>query len=281
VFSGRQPYGVLFLQLPPDRVDPNVHPTKSDVRLRDASAVSQGVREAIATTLRRDAQHHLLRSVSFGPPPPPVSSQSEADQPERTPSFAFDGQAIAQRTLRVLAQLDDTFILATDGQALVLIDQHAAHERIAFEAIARRASGATASEPLLLPYMIEIDSARHARLESARAALADAGLELEPFGERTYRVVATPAGYGARALDLRGFIDDLADDAPGLGARERLWASLACHSVVRAGEALEHAEMMALIGGLTSCENPMHCPHGRPTIVRIEADAIARMFKRA
>ncbi|MBD5633620.1 MAG: hypothetical protein IAI49_03985 [Candidatus Eremiobacteraeota bacterium] len=190
-------------------------------------------------------------------------------------------QADAPAELAILAQLDETFVLGTDGRALVLIDQHAAHERVAFEAISERAErGAAASEALLLPYTIELDADEAERFERSRPALAAAGLEAEPFGERAYRIVATPAGYGARAFDIRGYIADLGDDIAGLSARERVWASLACHSVARAGERLERAEMTALVARLIRCKNPMHCPHGRPTIVRIEADAIARMFKR-
>jgi DNA mismatch repair protein MutL len=285
--AGRQPYGVLFLTIAPDRVDPNVHPTKSDVRLRDGTAVGDAVRRAIARTLRREAVdaalqalapasrgvEHAESGVSFAP---------GSGAPAVAERFAYAPQERAgERELRVLAQLDDAFILATDGYALVLVDQHAAHERIAFEAIARRAEGASPTEPLLVPYTIELDAARCERFEAARGALAEAGLEAEPFGDRAYRVLATPAGYGARSFDVLGFLDDLADDPGGLDARSRIWASLACHSVVRAGDALEHAEMSALLARLVRCENPGHCPHGRPTIVRMEPDAIARMFKRS
>ena len=85
----------------------------------------------------------------------------------------------------------------------------------------------------------------------------------------------------ARAFDVRGYLEDLGDEVRGLSARERVWASLACHSVVRAGDPLEPSEMSALLVRLQRCENPMHCPHGRPTIVRIEPEEIARMFKRS
>jgi DNA mismatch repair protein MutL len=280
--SGRQPYGVLFLQLAPDRVDPNVHPTKSDVRLRDPSSVSDTVRRAITATLRQHSGLDSMRVLSAAPPAAP------ADSPLVLPFQKGGGTPAATRPefepevpeLRVLAQLDHTFILATDGEALILIDQHAAHERIAYEAILRRSASGGPGEPLLVPYAVEVDGARWERFETAREALSLAGFDVEPFGERTYRVLSTPAGYGARSLDVAGFLEDLADEIPGLDARERLWASLACHSVVRAGEPLEHAEMSALIARLQTCENPMNCPHGRPTMVRIEAGAIARMFKR-
>jgi DNA mismatch repair protein MutL len=291
--AGRQPYGVLFLEIPPDHVDPNVHPTKSDVRLRHPESVHDAIRRAIRATLGRDAGARVAGALSLGPPAAALGDEAgfgwaasgraqEATAEPAAPAGPRFDVAPPPRPLRILAQLDATYVLATDGNALILVDQHAAHERVAYETIARRARrGAPVSEPLLIPYSIELDAADAARFEASRAALADAGLESEPFGERSFRITATPAGYGARAFDLRAYVADLADDVPGLDARERAWASLACHSVARAGEALEIEEMAALLERLVRCENPMHCPHGRPTIVRIEADAIARMFKRA
>jgi len=292
--AGRQPFGVLFLELPPDHVDPNVHPTKSDVRLRHPEAVHDLVRRAISATLARHATIRMRDALSFAPPAGdrdenPRAEPTRDERNEALP-FAWTGTSNGYTTsaaagapaeLKILAQLDETFVLATDGRALVLVDQHAAHERVAFEAIAERAErGAPASEALLLPYTIELEAEEADRFERSRAALLAAGLDAEPFGERAYRIVATPAGYGARAFDVRAYIADLGDEIAGLDARERVWASLACHSVTRAGERLEHAEMTALLARLVRCKNPMHCPHGRPTIVRIEADAIARMFKR-
>jgi DNA mismatch repair protein MutL len=287
----RYPFGVLFLEVPADRVDPNVHPTKSDVRLRSPNEVVDGVRRAISATLARDAGARLHAALSFAPPSSPANGSSvpyasasfgASAAADASPAFdlAFGETPERPAELRILAQLDDTFILATDGNALVLVDQHAAHERVAFEAIARRGS-APRSEPLLIPYTIELDADDALRFEASLPSLAEAGLEAEPFGERTFRVTATPAGYAARAFDVRGYIEDLGDEIRGLNARERVWASLACHSVVRAGDSLEPSEMSALLARLQRCENPMHCPHGRPTIVRIEAEAIARMFKRS
>jgi DNA mismatch repair protein MutL len=286
----RQPYGVLFLRVAPDHVDPNVHPTKSDVRLRSPEAVHDAVRRSIAGTLARHATSRFQEALSFAPAVDvqageagefAVLRQLAAEFVPRAETPANGESTSASPQLRILAQLDDTYILATDGRALVLLDQHAAHERVAFETIAERArAGAPLREALLIPYTVELDAEAAARFEASRAALAEAGLEAEPFGERAFRITATPAGYGARAFDVGAYLDDVGHEIPGLDARERVWASLACHSVVRAGEALEPAEMSALVARLARCRNPMHCPHGRPTIVRIEPDAVARMFKR-
>ncbi len=141
-------------------------------------------------------------------------------------------------------------------------------------------------EPLLIPYDFEVSGAQDDAIASALDDLRAAGLGIERFGERAYRIDATPAGYALagtsrrRAFDPVSFLDCLGDDLRGLGPRERVWASLACHSVVRFGERLEPAEMTELLARLERCRNPMHCPHGRPTIVRLEPSDIARMFKR-
>jgi DNA mismatch repair protein MutL len=275
---GRQPYGVIFLDVPPDQVDPNVHPTKSDVRLRFGSQVFDVVRRAISATLNDHAKARFHLQTTGGPRPEISFAPGEIAPLFAAPA-AHEGGSAKPR-LRVLMQLDRTFILAGDGEGLVLVDQHAAHERIAYEAIRASARNGASSEPLLVPQVVELDSARSAVLDATLEVLREGGLEIEPFGERTYRIVATPFGYGARTFDLPGFLADLSDEPKQRDARERVWASLACHSVTTAGEALAPDEMTTLIERLQACENPMHCPHGRPTMVRLGPDEIARMFKR-
>lgn len=283
---GRYPFGVLYLTVPPDEVDPNVHPTKSDVRLRHGDRVTAVVKDAIATSLRSGAAERLQRAISFAPPSRESAGELAAvDWAEPLLVPAPDGGANGERkTLRVLAQVDRTFILATDGDAVVLIDQHAAHERIVFEQLAANASARVAAEPLLIPYTFEVRPEEAERLDATLDALAASGLHVEHFGERAYRVTATPARLvhagRTRPFDVADFVDKLSDDARGLDADQRVWASLACHSVVTAHETLEYAEMTALVQRLQRCENPMHCPHGRPTIVRLEPERIAAMFKR-
>jgi DNA mismatch repair protein MutL len=274
---GRYPYGLVFLDVPPGDVDPNVHPTKNDVRLRFNDHVVGAVREAMAATLRRGAGERLERAISFVPE---VFTGGGAS-PEAL-ALGFDEDEAEANQARVLGQLARTFIVARDGDALVLVDQHAAHERIAYEALLRNAAQRPALEPLLVPLVFELTAPEAERLEGALDALARAGFEIEPFGERTYRLTATPLGFPRRGagFDVGGFLDGLDDDVRGLGASERVWASVACHSVARAGDVLAPEEMATLVARLRTCENPMHCPHGRPTIVRLEADDVARLFKR-
>jgi DNA mismatch repair protein MutL len=291
---GRYPYGVLYLTVPAEEVDPNVHPTKSDVRLRHVDRVVSAVKDAIATALRRGAAERLQRSISFAPPEGEyVATTSStttttivASVPEwaETRLWPHPEMATPGSTLHVVAQIDRTFILATDGDAVVLIDQHAAHERIVYEQLAANARATVASEPMLVPHTFEVRPEEAEKLEATLETLAEIGLHIEPFGERAYRITATPARLvhagRSRPFDVADFIECLSDDVRGLDAEERVWASLACHSVVTAHEALTYPEMTALVERLQRCENPMHCPHGRPTIVRLEPEQIARLFKR-
>jgi DNA mismatch repair protein MutL len=282
--SGRYPYGVILLELPPEHVDANVHPTKNDVRLRFASQVFDAVRRSMSATLRADATQRFRESTAgfhaagISPVLAGIDTSLGHLQTLFEGGFA-DADEVPGQRMRVLGQLARTFILASDGDALLLVDQHAAHERIAFEKIVEAARAQTANETLLIPQLVEVDVERSVVLDRNLEALREGGLEIEPFGERTYRITATPAGYGARPFDVAGFIDDLTGSKQR-EVRERVWASLACHSVTVAGERLEPAEMTTLIDRLQQCTNPMHCPHGRPTMVRLGAHDVARMFKR-
>jgi DNA mismatch repair protein MutL len=275
---GRHPYGVLFLELAPNQVDPNVHPTKSDVRLRYTNQVFDAARRSIAATLREHARDRFDRQTGLASP-----GDGTAMRVAIVSLFASDGlleeEEPSPARLRVLAQLDRTFIVVSDGEGLLLVDQHAAHERIAYEAIVAASKESGASQPLLVPEVMELDPARSAALDASLDLLREGGLEIESFGERTYRIVATPAGYGAR-FDFAGLLDDLTEQPKARGVRERVWATLACHSVTVAGERLAAQEMTMLVERLQSCANPMHCPHGRPTMIRLGPEEIARMFKR-
>lgn len=282
--SGRHPYGVLFLDLPPEHVDPNVHPTKSDVRLRFAHQVFDTARRTIASTLHGDATARFREHTAIAPGAvSAVPDAVDASLPHVQSLFETqrgDPDDVPGHRMRVLGQLHRTFILATDGDALLLVDQHAAHERIAYETIVERARKPAPNEPLLVPYVVELDAAQSAALDRVVDVLGDGGLEIETFGEKTYRIRSTPAGFGARPFDFAGFLSDLTEDPKQRDVRERVWASLACHSVTVAGERLEHDEMTTLVERLALCQNPMHCPHGRPTMVRLDSDQIARLFKR-
>jgi DNA mismatch repair protein MutL len=278
----RYPYGVVFIELPPEHVDPNVHPTKSDVRLRYGSQVFDAVRRSMRATLQEHAAVRL--HASTGGTAAGISAMpSLAGGELAAPSLFADQpgeESATESRMRVIDQIHRTYILASDGEALLLVDQHAAHERIAYECIVDAAAKGAPSEPLLVPQLVELDGEQTAAVEQSIEMLREGGLEIEPFGDRAFRINATPAGYGSRPFDIRGFIEDVASEPKQRDVRERIWASLACHSVTVAGERLGLSEMTTLVERLQRCRNPMHCPHGRPTMVRIDPQAIARMFKR-
>jgi DNA mismatch repair protein MutL len=286
--SGRYPYGVLFVEIATDAVDPNVHPTKSDVRLRFGERVNSVVRGAMGDTLRAAAATRLGRAISLVPAAD-GAAHHDRDEHGAATTFAWSDalSPVDEATLpglRVVAQVDRTYLLATDGEAVVLVDQHAAHERVVYEELVANATVDAPAQPLLVPIAFEVRPDQARALESTREALVESGLIIEPFGEHAYRITAIPAhtthAGKTRAFDVAAFLEGLDDEHRPHDERHNVWASLACHSVARAGDVLAPPEMTVLLERLQRCNNPMHCPHGRPTIVRLEPEAIARLFKR-
>lgn len=296
--TGRYPFGALAVRLPPSDVDINVHPTKLEVRFANQAAVFDAVRRAVARTLRAtdSVRPFAVGSIDIG-------SNGNAGQSRRSDAASVDHEGrLAQsesssefdtqlsfappssgRDVRVLGQIERTFIVAASDGEMIVIDQHAAHERIAYEAIVDAAGATDTAAPLLFPSVIELTPARAAVLHEAEEDLAAAGVVVEPFGEGAFRIVSLPAGYEKRRFDLDGLLDDLgADDAPreGVAHRNRVLATIACHSVVRAGEPLSPQEQASLYERLVRCREPHSCPHGRPTMLRLDRVSLAKAFKR-
>lgn len=303
MMTGRYPYGVLMLSLPPGDVDVNVHPTKIEVRFVSAAAVFDVVRSAVDDALRSESTAQESERDSFSP----SAARSFASGAPALPDLSLLGglesalSGVIAGEARALGQIDQTFILISDRRELLILDQHAAHERIAFESLAERPSEAVASAPLLLPRVIELTPDQIATLESCQQDLVAMGIVIEPFGDDAYRISALPSGYGERRFDLAGVLDDLANGAadlqiqssvaadlkvrsgnaqPAEQRRRKLLATVACHSVVRAHEPLSPQEQLTLYDRLRACHDPQTCPHGRPTMLRFDAEALAKAFKR-
>ena len=285
--TGRYPFGTISVTAPPEDVDVNVHPTKIEVRFANARAVFEAVRRAVTRALRAtQAARAFAVDAVLGSAPSAnggrIDHEGRPLQGESLPepiSLLDEGA----ETIRVAGQIDRTFIVAMSEGELVLVDQHAAHERIAYEALLDGAGASTATSPLLFPSVVELTPERAAILHDALGDLAEAGVHVEPFGDGAYRLTALPVGYEQRRFDLAAVLDDLvADDGPreGIDHRRRLLATIACHSVVRAGEALSTQEQAALYERLLACREPQTCPHGRPTMLRMDRSALARAFKR-
>jgi DNA mismatch repair protein MutL len=185
-----------------------------------------------------------------------------------------------------LGQIDNSFIVAADGGALLLIDQHVAHERILFEKVLRqRSEGKVESQRLLLPLIIEINPRQQVILENITPELAACGFEVEPFGRKTVAIKAAPAGLAS--TDVQQLLGELLEgleretQAISLGRlREKIAASVACHAAIKINMHLDHSKMLWLIDELQKTQYPMSCPHGRPIVLRYEKNEILKAFKR-
>lgn len=186
----------------------------------------------------------------------------------------------------MLGQLEQSFIVAATDRGLAIVDQHVAHERVLFEKLTRaRSQQGVPSQALAVPETLEIGAAEAALLRARLASFSEAGWEIEPFGRDSFLVRATPAyarRKGAAAL-LRDMVDELAHQSVSrrlLVERDHVTITNACKLAVKAGDPLTHAEMTALLEQLCETENPYFCPHGRPIVVTLPSQEIARRFGR-
>ncbi len=317
IAAGRHPVAALWLDLPPEALDVNVHPTKAELRFRDPGEVRSLVIGAIGRALAGaagSAVPPLRPPLSFRPPahahgrlgwgavplPGMASGLAEAPLPFPTPPATAPMGVPAPRASHPLGaplgQVADTYIVAVaaDG-ALVLVDQHAAHERLTHEALAAQlVAGGVRAQALLVPAVVELTATDAARLVAHAPALARLGLELESFGPGVVLVRALPALLGTPdpAPLLRDLAEELAEwdaggdgtgDGPAAALRARLDAAiarLACHGSIRAGRRLRAEEMDALLRQLEATPRAATCSHGRPTVLTFGAGDLAALFRR-
>jgi DNA mismatch repair protein MutL len=314
IAAGRHPVVALYLDLPPEELDVNVHPSKAELRFRDAGAVRALVIGALSRALGNPLGNphgnqwgggagidmpaprpalHLVHSRPGGSLPRPAALPGFAEAQlamAGAPSARFwpAPAALPEHPLGApVAQVLDTYIIAvaSDG-SLVLVDQHAAHERLTHEALkAEMLAGDVRSQPLLLPAVVELPPADAARLLAQAASLARLGLEIEGFGGGAVLVRALPAALGAPepAPLLRDLADQLAeaDEATALEARlDAAIARMACHGSIRAGRRLTPAEMDALLRRMEATPRAATCSHGRPTFLKLTQADIERLFGR-
>jgi DNA mismatch repair protein MutL len=304
--NGRHPMLALFLTLPPDEVDVNVHPAKAELRFRDA----QAVRALICTALHEalgSAQHRATASLSeqalsraarpAGAPMPNRQAFGFADRaqaplaPISTPSAvthvgADDDSAVAFPLGAARAQVHETFIIAETENSLVIVDQHAAHERLVYERLKKAfANGGLSRQMLLIPEVVELDAEAAERLAGAAADLERLGLVVEAFGQSAVIVREVPALLGQGNLQglMRDLADELAEGEGSLVVSERLdhvLSTMACHGSVRAGRRLNATEMNALLRDMEETPFSGQCNHGRPTYVELKLSDIEKLFQR-
>ncbi len=314
---GRFPTAVLFLSVPSSTVDVNVHPAKWEVRFDDPQSIHRMIAATVSEALshrgwlggeasspaggRPGGQPDRIRDsgrddwifagqggaeASFPPSSDPQHElRAEADSPAAA-RFRFGD-------LRVLGQLLGTYLLVEEKQGLLLVDQHAAHERVLYERLrASWLAGSVARQALLLPTTLELEAPALAALSEHAELVRALGFEVDPFGEDTLAVRAVPALLAERdPLGLiRGLAEELRSGAqlgasmqPGdaiLEGADRLFASMACHSARRAGEVLNPSEQRALLDSLDAIPWAPSCPHGRPVAIPISRSEIERRFGR-
>ncbi|NGZ09027.1 MAG: DNA mismatch repair endonuclease MutL [Nitrospira sp. LK70] len=305
--KGSQPRFVLFLEIDPDRLDVNVHPTKREVRFSDNDLIHQLVRRAVRHALSGGKADELGKTPPIEPSVRraldslvttlPASESIEAGSAPLQPGPKTQLPLVSEATepyvqvpsaeVTALGQINRTFLIAQVGGDLTVIDQHTAHERVLFERLHRAwATRGIQAQPLLIPDPVELSPPQAALLQRYQNDLQQLGMEIEPFGSSTVLIRAIPVGLGK--IDPTTFLQDLMDDltqwdsASSLEARVRLvLASLACHGAVRAGRSMKPEEIKALLEDWRTEGEITTCPHGRRTSFRLGITDLEKMFGRA
>jgi DNA mismatch repair protein MutL len=309
---GRSPLLALFLDVAPSDVDVNVHPAKAEVRFRDAGRVRALMVGAMTQALaaaghRSSAQGGVLTVESFAPgilpnaapATPNLSMQRGFSETSQAPFASIDAPSadmrmpdvIAEQSIdrplgAVRAQVHENYIVAQTSDGLVIVDQHAAHERLVYEKLKTAlGNGGVATQGLLIPAIITLDADDAELLQSRAEELAELGLVLEGFGEGAVAVRETPALLGE--TDIEGLVRDLAAelraDGTACALKDRLdsvASRMACHGSVRSGRRLTVEEMNALLRQMEATPYSGQCNHGRPTYVALKLSDIERLFGR-
>jgi DNA mismatch repair protein MutL len=302
----RHPALALFLDCDPIFVDVNVHPAKTEVRFRDAGLVRGLIVGALKQAL--DAAGHRASTTVAGTALQSLQSAAAFQRQAPRPNFAGAGfheapamfqaapsvrmEAPSLETAPDLplgvarAQLHETYVVAQTADGIVIVDQHAAHERLVYERMKKAlANGGIARQPLLIPEVVDLDPSEVTRVSARAGELAELGLVIEEFGPDAVVVREVPAMLGK--LDVKGLIRDLADEIAetgnALSLKERLEevsGTLACHMSVRAGRRLNADEMNALLREMETTPHSGQCNHGRPTYVELKLADIEKLFGR-
>jgi DNA mismatch repair protein MutL len=315
IMAGRFPIVVVDIDIPPERLDVNVHPTKREVRFSDERLVFKVLQRAVRETLLIYTADQAVPQITYSPmsretaqrrmalanpdrlrasrnasdtqlwQPPAHSAESATNGVESAP---HDSEHPAQPAsnmpvLRVLGQVGGNYIIAEGPDGMYLIDQHAAHERVLYERLlAQFHSGNLDQQTLLDVVIVDLTPEQLSTLERCRGDLLGLGFDLEDFGSGSVAVRAIPAIMRGRdiAENLRLILDEIAEGGRGDSLFDSLVISAACHSSIRSGQSLTLPEMRELIVQLERCSSPRACGHGRPTMLMLSQEELARQFER-
>ena len=316
----RSPEVHLFIQIPPDRVDVNVHPTKAEVRFLEQSFVHEVLRRGLGDALGQGRAPELQLTAIGGPgaePRPmtipgvlagaaignrwspehdaalrafvPPGTSPDARQEWRSAAGAPGQTGVGPDDVRPmipLGQFRDTFIIAVDDEGVAIIDQHVAHERVLFEQISEKlTSGRLESQRLLTPLLIDLSPAQRQALAAHRDTLDRFGMEVEEFGGDSLRLSAVPTLLDASACEatVRALAEDLEGFDRGSPAEEalrRIAATMSCHAAVKANYPLTITQMRFILDELRRTAYSSVCPHGRPVVLRLSRREIEKNFHR-
>ncbi len=307
---GRYPVAALFIEIPPESVDVNVHPAKAEVRFREPDRIFSGVQNAVRRALLAySPAPGLGDTLRWAPGPSKGAFQRKSDpawdmwdtveepaptsaQPAKpgtaaastlqTSQPALPGQRMP--LLRPVGQIASAYLVAEGPDGLYLIDQHAAHERVLFERFSAQRQAAIPSQALLHPVMVELPSSSAQLITDQLRLLERLGFQVESFGPDAFLVRAIPvllSGSDPAAL-LRVLVENFEEDETPLQAEQeaRIIARVCKRAAVKAGKSLSFEEQRALLLDLEACESPRTCPHGRPTMIHLSVDLLERQFGR-
>jgi DNA mismatch repair protein MutL len=255
---------------------------KSEVKSRSYSYSSNGEKHH-GIPDKHNAQSETHNPYRATRHPQPVTHNSQPT-PRRTQTTIWQKKRFGD--MRIIGQLHNTYIICEADEGLILIDQHAAHERILFEQFSDRAANSPkAAQRLLVPESMELGYREAGALEKLIPNLAELGLDIEPFGGNTFVVKSVPpllAGREVKPL-LVEIVEKIVEIGSSTGLAEMLDECrmiMACHSAIRANQALSDQQISGLMSQLDGCHNPSHCPHGRPTWIRWDIQTLEKSFKR-
>jgi DNA mismatch repair protein MutL len=292
--KGRYPYAVVFIEIDPVLVDVNVHPAKQEVRFHQSRLVHDAVKTVVEETLKQ-------KTAALFQVPAPVGETMEEkagrieDPMGSYAAFRAEGliskepepqtPLMVRESPVVLGQLKETYILCETKEGLLLVDQHAAHERRVFEKLKRSYQSATLEcQPFLIPPRIEFSPSESRMILKKMGEFSQLGITLDHFGGGTFMVRSVPSLLVDVQWEsfLREVLSLLEEQGTVTGDQvvERFLALMACHGAIRAGQRLSREEMNALVEQLDEAEVPTNCPHGRPVLRKLSFYEIEKMFRR-